>query len=118
MRTRKRTETEIIASCDPVIRRVVRMLRMRGFETCDSGDGVTKPQLARNLPYPHVFIEVHGQLVEMSHELKRRIESLDITVGTSGTAGPWIEASYDPVTRIRMIVLANVNDAPLPGDIP
>lgn len=34
---------DIIAACDPGIRRVVAWLRERGFKTTDSGDGVTKP---------------------------------------------------------------------------
>lgn len=43
---------------DPGIRDVVRMLNAHGFETSDSGDGVSKPQdwydLGEAIPFPHV----------------------------------------------------------------
>ena len=43
---------------DPGIRETVRLLRDAGFETTDSGDGVSKPEVGRCLSFGHVFIEV------------------------------------------------------------
>ena len=44
------------ADLDVGIRNTVRLLRDAGFETTDSGDGVSKPQIEGcTLPVPHVF---------------------------------------------------------------
>ena len=41
---------------DPGIRDTVRLLREAGFETTDSGDGVSKPPLPGVIPFPHVVV--------------------------------------------------------------
>lgn len=43
---------------DPGIRELVRDLRSRGFETTDSGDGVSKPASERVFEVPHVACAV------------------------------------------------------------
>jgi hypothetical protein len=60
------------------------MLREQGFETCDSGDGVTKEQDACTLPYTHVFIQTDPERIAAE---TRRLQAV---------VGPeWIaEASY------------------------
>lgn len=40
---------------DPGIRDVVRMMRERGFDTTDSGDGHSKDNNPEALPFAHVF---------------------------------------------------------------
>lgn len=53
---------------DPGIRDLVRKLRESGFETTDSGDGVSKPAVARNFDFPHVFAVVSpNHMVRLSH---------------------------------------------------
>jgi len=42
------------AALDPGIRDVVRLLNDNGFETTDSGDGVSKPAAGIVFPFPHV----------------------------------------------------------------
>lgn len=50
-------EAAIEAGLDPGIRSVVMLLRSRGFETCDSGDGVSKaPDGDCVIEHPHVFM--------------------------------------------------------------
>lgn len=47
------------AALDPGVRGLVRLLNRHGFETTDSGDGVSKAEAieaGHALPYPHVFI--------------------------------------------------------------
>ena len=57
------------AACDPTaldpgIRDVVRYLRGKGYETTDSGDGVSKPaswfETGEALPFPHVVCRHNG----------------------------------------------------------
>src|SRR3990167_5413157 len=45
-------------SLDPGIRDVVRKLRANGFETADSGDGISKPAGERVMDFPHVACSV------------------------------------------------------------
>jgi hypothetical protein len=42
----------------PPLRRLVTLLREHGFDTCDSGDGVTNVEMGMEmaLDYPHVYI--------------------------------------------------------------
>jgi hypothetical protein len=53
---------------DPGIRDVVRRLRDRGFETTDSGDGVSKPAewyaAGEAIPFPHVVIPMTGAMMK------------------------------------------------------
>ena len=58
LRPRKENELEAIdySELDPGIRDVVRAMRDAGFNTTDSGDGVSKPKDDMcALEYPHVF---------------------------------------------------------------
>ena len=51
-------EAAIEAGLDAGIRGVVMLLRSRGFETCDSGDGVSKaPDGDCVIEHPHVFMQ-------------------------------------------------------------
>lgn len=46
----------ICNKCDPGIRSTVRLLLLAGFPCTDSGDGVTKPEEARVMYEPHIFL--------------------------------------------------------------
>lgn len=73
-------------SLDPGIRTVVVRLRALGFNTTDSGDGVTKPENERIFHVPHVVCQVS------KHELQDSADQLLSVLGPE-----WrIEASYCP----------------------
>lgn len=71
-----------IDDCDPGIRDVVQLLNDHGFETADSGDGVTKfadPDWADGhwqiIPAPHVFLE-YLDSGEDARDAASRLEAL------------------------------------------
>lgn len=91
---------------DPGIRTVVFVLRNYDFETTDSGDGVTKPE---GNDYPHVFMKVDPEkLISESHRLLRILKMLGLTVQASQ-----IQASYDPVDQVAVLILIDVTDKTL-----
>lgn len=105
---------------DPGIRKLVRILRWYGFNTTDSGDGVTKfkgqeaPKDA--LPFPHVAMTVEPeQLVRTAKWLVVLFKALGVSIGqmTMDEASPSIEASYDPVTDVAVIMIAGIDDSML-----
>ena len=100
-----------INSLDPGIRRVVAFLRERGFETTDSGDGVTKPAAGDTeaLTEPHVFMVANWS--SLINEANRLLLVLDEHgVDTSDLV---VEASYDPRNQVGVVALVGLNDAML-----
>ncbi len=87
-------EQWLIDACDPGIRQVVKMLREAGFETTDSGDGVSKPQdwyeSGEALPYPHVACSVpQASFWSQARSLQKILDE--------NYPGEWrVEASYCP----------------------
>ena len=89
---------------DPGIREAVSLLRDAGFETTDSGDGVSKPadwfESGEALPFPHVFAVVSKD--EMFRQADRMLSVLHrIDFGgarhvSTGVPGWRVEASYCP----------------------
>lgn len=93
---------------DPGIRHVVRLLRSYGFETTDSGDGVSKRTALDDLdpfdrevwlitdgvlPFPHVAASTDVR--EMVSEAERMAEVL---------GEPWVvEASYSTASRSAIL---------------
>jgi hypothetical protein len=81
---------------DPGIRDVVRTLRAAGFQTSDSGDGVSKPadwyKSGEALPYPHVFsVTTTRAMVDDAGIL------LQLLRAEHGTMGDWrVVASWSP----------------------
>lgn len=103
---------------DPGIRRTVMLLRKRGFNTIDSGDGVSKPPDGCNLPYPNVFIQAGGQVVRESHRLWQFLMTefnVCVSVISEDEDEPRIQATYDPANCTGVVELANVDDALLFG---
>lgn len=94
---------------DPGIRQTVLWLREHGFETTDSGDGVSKKDLIASgdaLDYPHVAIQVQPRaLIDESGRLFDLLGKHGITPD-SGT----IQAMYAPADGIAVIMLMSVND--------
>lgn len=112
-----------LETLDPGIRRTVAWLRAHGFNTTDSGDGVTKlaadPPMECALDYPHVAILVEPHdLVDAADRLLALLLAAGVSmpVPSMDVFRPCIEASYCPVQGAALIVLCGVNDAMLyPG---
>lgn len=91
---------------DPGIRETVRMLRSWGFNTTDSGDGITKGE--DGLSHPHVFIVCDPpEMLAQADSLSYRLTSLGIAVGQVGEDIS-IQATYDPITGTAIIMLCGV----------
>ena len=74
------------ASLDPCIRHTVLYLRSLGFDTTDSGDGLSKRGMEGCLDYPHVAI------VTTPRKMFRESFRLKAALGE-----PWqVEASFSP----------------------
>lgn len=95
---------------DPGVRRLVAFLRKHNFDTCDSGDGVSKPEDERSFgDVAHVVMRVEvDKLVSESHRLYKLMQNVcpdqDWEVG----------ASYNPEDRVPFLFLWRVTDAMLP----
>ena len=119
---------EELAALDPGIRSTVAWLRFHGFDTVDSGDGVTKYADAPDeasadvadvgpgwigcaLPVPNVAIQVEpDQLVAEADRLAALLLSEHgVTVDPQGenlvADQAVISASYDPANRTALILL-------------
>lgn len=103
---------------DPGIRETVRWMRSHGFETTDSGDGVTKLAAGWSrdevLDVPHVHARVDP------FDLVRQADRLVSLVNGEGpgrlglpfeSGQLWsVEASYHPVQSVAVLSLIGVND--------
>jgi hypothetical protein len=97
---------------NPGIRNVVAWLQAQGFNTTDSGDGKTNVGVIEGaLDYPHVIMTVvPADLILCADRLVRELGQLGVEVEQPGGEGPWVEASYDPVTKVGLIALGNFDD--------
>jgi hypothetical protein len=87
---------------DPGIREVVRALNDHGFETTDSGDGVTKePDPGEVMPFPHVA--VHSTAETMISD-SRRLFALSRGELRGVLGGVKIEATFDPADGHAIIL--------------
>lgn len=94
----------IYANCDPGIRTLVRWLRERHYDTTDSGDGITKPDVGRVLDFPHVFIRVpSGRLAEQSLDLLLRIRSERELFQEYGKLN--VEATYSTKDNVALLMV-------------
>lgn len=101
---------------NPNIQKVVSLLRITGFDTCDSGDGETH-DCACDLPYPYVHITTTPEsLVTEAIRLRHLIEgaigcALDTISVPPDEEGLYpIQASYDPGSNTAHISLFFVHD--------
>jgi hypothetical protein len=112
-------EDDMIAGCDPGVARLVAWLRSKGFDTTDSGDGVTK--LAQGYteedgvcPFAHVAIVVDkGALVSEADRLTALLwEEHGVEIEPMPPEGdpPRIDASYCPASGTAMLMLLHVTD--------
>lgn len=96
------------AALDPGIRLVVTWLRDHGYNTTDSGDGVSKAELIAEgeaLDEPHVFMTCPPATMVLEAD---RLYSLLERFGSGLDMSSRIEASYSPDDGIGVIGLFGV----------
>ena len=107
---------------DPGIRRTVAWLRSHGFNTTDSGDGVTKFRLAKErgeepmdcaieIPHVHIPLKCAENGIATADRLMRVLRDQAGLVVNQGD----IQVVYDPAVRMSILSLYNVDDARLFG---
>lgn len=108
---------------NPGIIKTVKLLRELGYDTRDSGDGVTG-HCECDVPYPyvHILVEERNDLIMLSLKLRNELEQRlgkeiwkDERVYKDGdgvfTAAPTVEASYCPIDNIATITVLGLGDA-------
>lgn len=81
-----------LTALDPGIRDAVVWLRERGWETTDSGDGVSKCEHGMMFAFPHVFMVAEGALREEADRLDASVRATPEVF-----PGQWrVEANYSP----------------------
>lgn len=100
-----------IDTLNPGIRRVVIRLRAAGFDTCDSGDGVTHEH-ACDRDHAYVVMLVPQELlVSLAQQLWSLVRSWGVAVQAQNADGlPMMQASYDPGNDMAVLDLMNVDD--------
>ncbi len=106
---------------DPAIRNVVRLLRLNGFDTHDSGDGVSKADwIARGtaMAIPHVFVRATPEsMVSCARDLLLLVRRVGVTVSSGyfrqESDRVLVESTYCPVADEATVVLLGLNDATL-----
>lgn len=93
----------------PGIRQVVRWLRENGFETTDSGDGITNVALGMEgaLDVPHVFMVAVNPAAGIDE--CNRLHALLLAHGLMPESGT-IQLMYDPSDGVTVIALYNIDD--------
>jgi len=97
------------------IRRTVALVRSWGFETTDSGDGVTNIQAGMEgaMTVPNVYITVLPScLIAEADRLLRELFNVGIDADTQGPDNaPCIQAMYEPYNNSAGILHMGVDDA-------
>lgn len=96
---------------NPGVCKLVAMLQDHGFDTCDSGDGITNPQLGIDgaMEVPNVFMTVPPAAIVS--ESKRLLDLLCSRIDfESESSVASIEASYSPLDDTAVIALTGVDD--------
>lgn len=99
------------ATLDHGIRDVVRGLVALGYDTTDSGDGVSKTGMGCALPYRHVVAMVPSTVVRLSdaarfaENMRRDIERITATewmveVGYSTHGGSWTAVASEQIDGV------------------
>lgn len=91
---------------NPGIADLVSTLQAEGFETTDSGDGVTNiGKFEGALPFKHVFIRTYKP-VEDAGMLYKFCRKRRMPLVPNGHGGGWsIQATYDPVNKVGVLAL-------------
>lgn len=97
------------AELDPGIRNLVLLMRKHGFDTCDSGDGVSKPDMGCALDFPHVIAVI--RLDDARSESQRVVslmEAYGVVFGPDEEAS--VEVSYSPINDVCLLAVYGVTD--------
>jgi len=95
----------------PGIRRIVLWLRDLGYDTTDSGDGVSNEEMECAMDIPNVHMACTPQnLLERADELHQQLALRGITTGDDPWAGACIQATYNPADKGAYISLFSVDD--------
>ena len=97
---------EEIDQLDPGVRDLVVYLNSMDFETCDSGDGVSKPEMGCALPYLNVFVQCDP--IFMIEEARRFHAALYTFLGSPVQQGQ-IDASFDPISGTAFLIYQQVD---------
>jgi hypothetical protein len=101
----------------PGIRRTVALVRSWGFDTTDSGDGVTNVQAGMEgaMTVPNVYMAVLPScLIAETDRLLRELFNVGVDMDAQGPDNaPCIQAMYDPCSNSAGILLMGVDDAQL-----
>jgi hypothetical protein len=100
---------------NPGIRELVRRLRAKNLNTCDSGDGKThEHECDRTYPYVSIRIGDPIDLIPMSRGLLSLLGEWGVSIQDIGIyERPCIQATYDPANNLAMIDLCYVDDTML-----
>ena len=99
-----------VEALDPHIRETVDWLRRAGFNTTDSGDGRSKPDVGKDgcsLAEPHVFM-VLGDTDPIENTADQLLHMARSRWGD--VPGMRVEASYSPIGRTTILMLFGVDD--------
>lgn len=95
---------------DPGIREVVRRLRKAGFNTTDSGDGVSKPEMECALDVPNVHMVFPNDWdSEGAYWDTNRLLKVVTSWGVEVKPGD-IQLTYCPVQESSILSLFNISD--------
>lgn len=100
---------------NPGIRRTVSWLNENSFETCDSGDGVTR-DFDCDPGFPYVVMRVHWEkLIDEADRLLALLEMAEVRVEGQDDQGKTvgIQASYTPNGQAAELMLVGLTDAKL-----
>lgn len=102
---------------NPGVQRLVGWLRSKGFDTTDSGDGVTNVAagIEYALDFPHVAIAVNkDRMVQEADALADLLAEHGIPIHMNHyEERPWIDATYCPGDQTALIFLNHVSDKDL-----
>ena len=110
---------------DPGICKVVRWLRERGFDTMDSGDGVSKKlgiERGLAMDIPHVIIKTEpATMAAEADRLAQTLREAGIAVKAYEHGGlpndaAVVEATYSPVDGYAVVALLGLDDVALPPE--
>lgn len=95
---------------DPGIRTLVRWLRKHGFQTCDSGDGISKGADGEDFAHVYIIVDQKHLLSSYADYLRNLLKNIGVTAGS-------IQAQYSPDDGVPIIILRDLDDLMLPKDL-
>lgn len=101
------------------IRKLVYILRSKGYNTIDSGDGKTcEFYCDQPMAYVHISLVHPELLINSCQALKKTLEYYGVVFQPCNAEGttPVVEGSYEPQSNLAIITIYNVDDSMLDPD--